>query len=194
MPVNRMNAAVRVECPKCRRKMPEEYRRDDGEMTCPHCQTDFEFFPFPALFASPAAVRAASVSPGEATCFFHEANRADAVCEGCGRFVCTVCSVDFGGRKLCPGCLENRGRKRNVPENHRVLYDGIALALAIVPILFWPFTLVTAPLALGVAIHGWNKPGSVVHGRRRFRLALAMVCSVMIIGGWGFAAFTLIFR
>ncbi len=70
--------------------------------------------------------------------------------------------------------------------NRRTLYDGIALTLAIVPVvtvIFWFVTLVTAPLAIGVAIYGWNKPGSLVP-QSRVRAILAIVIGLLELLGW----------
>jgi hypothetical protein len=65
-----------------------------------------------------------------------------------------------------------------------VLYDSLALTLALVPLLLWPFTLITAPAALFIAIRYWRAPGSVVQ-RTKVRLILAMFVALAQIVGWG---------
>lgn len=181
--------AYRLDCPKCRRNVPEAYRREEVDTTCPLCRTEFEFHVFPAMTASRAALRARAVEPGEATCFFHETNRAESVCEACGRFVCAVCSVDFANRKLCPGCLEQRGRKQHVPENHRVLYDSSAVALAILPLLMWPLTFLTAPATLGFVVYGWRQPNSLL-GVSRAKFIIAALVALLQMAAWAFLIIT----
>jgi hypothetical protein len=118
-----------------------------------------------------------------ATCFYHHTNQAEAVCESCGRFVCTVCAVDFGGRRVCPPCIATVKTDDAQTIDARTLFDGIALALAVLPVLFWPLTLVTAPVALGFVIFGWRKPRSLVGGSRS-KLIIAGLVAVLQLGGW----------
>lgn len=76
-------------------------------------------------------------------------------------------------------------------ENHRVLYDDAALALAIYPIVFFVFfyfTLVTAPLSLFLAIRHWNTPSSIIP-RTKIRLILAILFSSAQIIGWCVAVY-----
>ena len=65
-----------------------------------------------------------------------------------------------------------------------ILVSGLALTLALVPLLLWPFTLITAPAALFVAIRFWRAPGSVVQ-RTKIRLILALFLALAQIVGWG---------
>jgi hypothetical protein len=125
------------------------------------------------------------VLSAESVCFFHAENRAEAICDGCGRLLCPVCAVPFAGQKLCPTCIAT-GKATGAPAmiRDRMLWDGTAFALALVPILVWPFTLITAPAALGVVIYGWNKPGSLVRGPSRWRFIVAGILALAQIGGW----------
>ena len=174
----------KLDCPKCRRTVPEVYWQGVDLVRCPACQGEFEQLRFPALAASRRVDRAATLASGEANCFFHAQNRAEAACDGCGRFVCAVCRVPFAGQHFCPSCLENRADRRKLPENHRVLFDHIALVLAVLPLLIWPVTLLTAPAALGFSFWGWKKPGSIVSRRSKLRFVSAGVLASVEIGGW----------
>lgn len=145
---------------------------------------EFEFIPFPALRAKRTVVRAQAVGAGEeAACFFHAENQAATICDGCGRFLCAVCSIDLTGRPLCPSCIAAQKDKTAHTVNDRMLYDGLAMTLALVPLIMWPLTVVTAPVALGVVIYGWRKPGSLVRGKR-WRLVAAGVIAFVEIAAW----------
>ena len=131
-------------CPKCRRTVPEAYWQGVDTVRCPSCEAEFEQRRFPAFAAARRVTLAAGTAEGEANCFFHSGNRAETACAGCGRYICSVCTVEFSGQKYCPSCLEARSDRRKLPENHRVLYDRIALIMAILPLIVWPLTLITA--------------------------------------------------
>ena len=68
-------------------------------------------------------------------------------------------------------------------ENRRELYDSRALALAWIPMLTVWFTLITAPMALYMAIRYWKAPGSIIP-RRKWRFILAILIASMQILGW----------
>jgi hypothetical protein len=97
-----------------------------------------------------------------------------------------LCDIEFHDQHLCPQCLEagkNQGRLTRL-ENHRVLYDNVALYLAVLPlILMWPATLVTAPMAIFVAIWYWRAPGSIIP-RSKVRFVLAILLGLAQIAGW----------
>ena len=106
---------------------------------------------------------------GEAGCFFHPQKKAVVHCDGCGRFLCGLCDCELHGKHYCPGCLEagrKKGRIQNL-ENQRTLYGGVALSLALLPLIFRGLlTLVTAPIAIYIAIRYWNAPRSIVSSGR----------------------------
>ena len=59
-------------------------------------------------------------------------------------------------------------------ENHRTLYDSMALWLALFPLILYPFVIVTAPIAVFIAIRYWHKPSSILP-RTNIRKILAIV-------------------
>jgi len=180
-----MTAGPALPCPKCRSALGEQSWHGTERGRCSSCGTDYEFIPFPALTASrPRAVPKSVLMAEHATCFYHAENQAEAVCESCGRFVCAICAVDFGGRRVCPPCIMAAKDKDTNAVSSRTLYGGIALTFAILPILFWPVTLLTSPAALGFVIYGWRKPGSLVGGGRA-RLVIAGLAAALQIVAWG---------
>lgn len=176
-----------IPCPSCRRVLEKHTWHDAHSGRCSNCTTEFEFFPFPALTAVKARIAPQAVAVAEeSVCFFHAENRAESVCEDCGRLLCAVCAINFSGRKVCPSCISATKKTDAAPvAKDRMLYDSLALTLALAPVLiFFLFflTVVTAPIALGLVIYGWKKPGSIVRGRGR--LIAAAIISGLEVGGW----------
>ena len=68
-------------------------------------------------------------------------------------------------------------------ENRRTLYDTAALGTATLPLLFFPATLVTAPVAIYLGIVSFWKPSSVVP-RTRVRAWLAILLGLLQLAGW----------
>jgi hypothetical protein len=122
---------------------------------------------------------------GVSRCFYHEQKKAVIACDVCGRFLCALCDVEFKEQHLCPSCLQSGQSKGQFAmlDNQRVLWDSASLTLCLVPLLVWPFTLLTAPAALCCAIYSFFRPSSVVP-RTRIRSYVAIVLSVAQIAGW----------
>ncbi|MDO8544318.1 MAG: hypothetical protein Q7S40_28085 [Opitutaceae bacterium] len=181
-----MTPGSALACPNCKRVLETHAWHDATAGTCRRCNTDFEFIAFPALTARAAHVAAQAAGlDGDSVCYFHAQNRAESICEECGRLLCPVCVIAFAGKKMCPTCVAaTRASEAANVVGYRTLFDGIALTVAGLPLLIWPVTLVTAPVALGVVIYGWNKPGSLVRRRTRVRLVIAAVLALLQIAGW----------
>src|SRR5262249_8414568 len=156
-------------------------------LRCTRCGARLRADVFPAQFVSlePGASAESLLAEGDAGCFYHPNKRALVVCDACGRFLCSLCEVELGGRHLCTGCLEGQRRRGNldVLETERPLYDRIALSLAIYPLLIFYFTVVTAPAAIYVALRYWKAPASLVGGTK-VRFVAAIVISLVQITGW----------
>lgn len=169
-------------CPKCR--VPLSGIGEAGTGACTACATVLEFVLFPARHRAKPVARAVRSMDGDATCFFHAQNQAASVCDGCGRYVCAVCEIPSeDSRRLCPPCVSAGRRKVIQKADEIIVYDSMSLTLALLPVLMWPFTLVTAPTALVLAIYGWKKPRSLVRPGSG-RLIAAMVIATLQICGW----------
>lgn len=145
---------------------------------------------FPALLrhaAAPSRGRGQiPAADDEASCFYHPRKQAAVPCDGCGRFLCSLCDVQMGGRHLCPQCIELAASGRagiNSFDNRRVLYDRLALLLAVVP------AVVTPLVSLYLAARYWTAPLSVVH-RTRLRWYLALIFSVVQLTFWCWTFFS----
>jgi hypothetical protein len=178
--------AEAVRCSGCHNPLPASYYNVDHELGCPRCGAALIARVFPAYYrrAEPAAPERLS-DASDATCFYHSENRAAVACDGCGRFLCTLCATDFGGEKLCPACITSglTSRKLARLENRRVLYDNVTLTLAAGSLLMWPMTIVTAPMSLFLAMRYWRRPTSLLP-RTKVRFILAILLATLQIAGW----------
>ena len=179
-----------VPCNRCDRPLPKWELATERAALCPECGAYSIVRVFPALFYAPSGpVQTEAAAEGEASCFDHPGKRAVAACSQCGRFVCQLCAVEFKGAVWCPSCF-TAGEYQAQPasagagfENSRVLYDSTALIAAIAPLAMWPFTIISAPVALFVALRFWNRPLSLVR-RWRWRSALAAAIALGEMGCW----------
>lgn len=144
-----------------------------------------EVFPAALRPPGPAAPAEAIMVEGEASCFYHPKKKAVLPCESCGRFLCALCDLELHGQHICPACLKagkQKGKIRQL-ENRRTLYDSLALAVAVYPMIFVWTTIIGAPIALYIAIRYWKAPTSIV-SRSRWRAWLAIVIALLQIAGW----------
>jgi hypothetical protein len=176
-----------ITCPRCKKTLPDDFFNQPGLGPCPHCGAAVLAAVFPARWRGSKKGKEAEnlVLHEHASCFYHPDHKAVIVCESCGRFLCNLCDVEFDGRHLCPGCIESGFKKSRFKslDNQRFLYDNLALTLALLPVLMWPFTLITAPASVFVAIYFWKAPGSIIP-RTRVRMILALTLGGLQTLGW----------
>ncbi len=176
-----------ISCPKCKAVLGAECFNPPTWQHCPSCAVELRVEVFPALFREETITPAERVlDASEAGCFYHPDKKAAVVCDACGRFLCALCDMDFDGRHICPACLERGGEKGKIDklQRGRARHDQIALALALLPLLIFYFTLFTAPAALFYAIWHWRSPGSIVPNHRRLILSMAILVASLEIAGW----------
>lgn len=174
-------------CPRCNAALPETFFNAAELHACPNCAGQVQVELFPAILTGRQVGSAGEmvVIEGESSCYYHPAKRAAAACESCGRFLCALCDVDLNGQHLCPGCLQSGRKKGKLKqlENQRTLYDSLAITLALLPMLFFYLTFVTAPATVYIVIRHWKSTGSIV-GRSRWRMVVAMIIALIQIGFW----------
>jgi hypothetical protein len=179
-----------VYCAKCHQPLQTE-AFNTGEWTeCASCKSSLYAIAFPSLIRPVPQGETGDLllDSTEASCYYHLEKKAATTCEYCGRFLCALCDIDWNGTHLCARCIETgkvKGRIQGL-QNRRVLYDNIALGLAVVPLLLLftiYFTFITAPIALYISIRHWNSPRSILP-RTRIRFVIAIVLSILQIGGW----------
>jgi len=176
-----------ITCTKCMAPWPRERFNAADFLACPSCRRSLRVEVFPAFLRQPARGQTGEnvVVEGESACFYHPHKRAAVPCEACGRFLCALCDCELNGQHLCPTCLETGKKKGKLKslQNHRMLYDNAALALAVLPLLIFYFTIVTAPMALYLSIRHWNTPSSLIP-RTKMRFVLAILLASLQIVGW----------
>jgi hypothetical protein len=182
-----------VVCPNCRVPLPPAALNTGRPTDCPSCEVLVRADVYPALITGSVSGRPGDplAVDSDSSCYFHARNRAAAVCGQCGRFVCTLCDMELVNRHYCPSCLETAGEKNPAVDlsTRRIFYDDIALALAVIPILFIFVTAITAPAALYIAIRHWNAPPSVLP-RTKVRNVAAILLAVLQIAAWGWILYS----
>lgn len=175
-------------CKTCDSTVDASLINSDELAPCSTCSSVFQIRVYPALFEGPK-IEAASekvVLQDESSCYYHEDKRAVVPCDGCGRFLCALCDIEMYEQHLCPKCMEKGFAKDSARsfKNEYTYYDSLALALALLPLIFWPFTLFTAPYSIYIAIRYWKTPMSILP-RLPWRSVLAILISSLQLGGWG---------
>ncbi|MDK9716336.1 MAG: hypothetical protein OEL57_00330 [Trichlorobacter sp.] len=174
-------------CSSCRTPLPAALCNSDEPILCRHCSKQLQVELFPAILKPlhEGGSVGLQVTEGEASCFYHPDKQAIKICSSCGRFICSLCEIDLAGRCLCPVCLEQGRQNEQLSElvTKRTLHDSIALNTALLPLLIWPVTLITAPIALYLALTAWRKPTSILP-RTRIRIVFALLFSVLQIIAW----------
>lgn len=194
-----------IACPNCGVALPSS-AIDTTFVPCPTCAKPVRVVTYPAMRVGYVAGRSAEAvqAEGESSCFYHAGKRAAAACDGCGRFLCSLCDVEMGSRHLCPTCVEaamapKRTKEEKVArgaaaaDQRRFLYDGLAMSLAVWPlVVMWPFTILTAPGVLYIVARYWNAPGGLFR-RTRARLCAAGVLAAAQLAGWALGFYYLLF-
>lgn len=176
-------------CPRCGHKLALDQLRWDTPTPCPACRTALRGEAFPALLRPLLRGQRADavMDEREAACFFHEDNRAVNACATCGRFVCSLCALELPSGVACPSCFNDGGLAASsspVLEKSRRIWSSLAsVMLLLSALVFWPSTLVTAPVAGGMAIYGMRRPGSLT-GRGRWKNVAVLILALIVMGLW----------
>ncbi len=176
-----------IACPNCRTILPVGFVNTGALHRCPECLARVRADLFNAFIrpVSPSMTGESINAQGQAECFYHPGKMAVVPCAACGRLLCSLCEVPFDGRSLCMGCLQAGRSKHRIEnlENSRFLYDNLALYMALLPMLFFFITLITAPAVIYVVLRYWKTPNSLLP-RTRYRFVLALIVAVVQLAGW----------
>ena len=92
----------------------------------------------------------------------------------------------IGSEHVCPTCLASGldDGKMEALVSRRIVWGQVSLLTGFLPLLsmMWPFWVITGPAAIGLALYGWNKPGSLVQGRRRLSAIIGLLLGVVQLG------------
>ena len=176
-----------IECPQCHAHLKREFVNSNDFLQCPQCRRSIEVFIFPALFQQPKPFIAAQplIIDDQANCYYHPDKKAVILCASCGRFLCSLCDIEFDQEHLCPACLQSGTRKKKIRniDSEEICYDKIAFAVAVYPIITFVFTLITAPIAVYLSIRYWNTRSL---SGSKFRFVFAFLIGSAQIIGWYF--------
>ena len=171
-------AEATFSCPSCKVQIAIEPGTPEIASTCPQCLSFIQAYFFPAFFrpVQVGAAPAALADQTETSCFYHPQKQALRVCDGCGRLICALCSIELGAEHLCPNCISSGKKKGRITtlEDNRTRYDSIALSLAVFGLLFYVLAIFLAPAAIYMSIKHWNSPGSLL-GTSRIRFVFAIL-------------------
>jgi hypothetical protein len=165
------------------RQLASSGNANPGAAACTLCGASNQVWLFPSALTSAPLVHPEMALEGEATCYEHADKRATGACQRCGRFVCQLCSVEFGAEMLCPSCVTggNVGSARLNPS--LTMFDSIALIAPLAALIIYPFTIIAAPASLVLSLLKWRQPISPVR-RNRWRFVLAIIISLIMMGLW----------
>jgi hypothetical protein len=189
-------APEHLACSRCHTPIPAgDWNREHA--FCSSCRAPLHALVFPAFFSRPetASTGTPVLEAGEASCFYHPLKRAVVPCDRCGRFLCSLCQVDFLGQNWCPRCIQASSEKGQLAQldPSRTLYDNLALTLAILPVLLVFTTIITAPITLYVVARDWRAPSSILP-RTKIRFYIAALLATIEIGAWIWLVLFLIYR
>jgi hypothetical protein len=174
-----------IGCSRCGEPVDPTMVAAQPPVPCAGCGSPLSVELFPSMLkAIPVGTPATQVSSDdEASCFLHHGSRAEVPCDGCGRYLCSVCDIEIDGHHLCPTCVETgRGLEPDRMVQERVLWDSIVLTLAGLPVLLcWYFTILTAPVALVLGIRHRRSPASLVRGRARLYIGMTLAALEILV-------------
>jgi len=173
-----------VQCPKCRTNLPAAHYNHLEPVQCPRCRAKVTVEVFPAFLHGEATGGYGEplAEADEAACYFHPEKRADVTCGSCGRLVCEMCNTAPVGPPTCVSCFNREIADGQYP-NAVLNPAGLALSLTFLPLIIFPLTILTAPMALYLSIAGWRK-ASTIHGSSRGRLIVSGIFSALQVVAW----------
>ena len=175
-------------CPLCNRLLGPEFWNSGQFQSCPACSAQVMTIAFPTIYVPSGTSSIVACEVGESSCFFHASNRAETICDGCGRFLCGLCSISFGQRRFCPDCIYRSRRQKSdlLLSDQAVLFDNIAiavLALSVLTLSYLILGLFVSLLTVCTAFVGWKYQRTLVR-RSRFRFGFALILGLIGASVW----------
>lgn len=172
-------------CHKCKTNSLRQVNAHQAE--CSNCLHSYELSFFPAVFrdGKGTPVENAQVfHEGESTCFDHQSSLAVATCHDCGRFLCSLCTVKTGELIQCLDCFVKTKETKNADKVVR--WDQILPAMSILPIVFWPITIFTAPAVLILSFLKGKNPENNPLPYSLASIVIACIFALIQVGFWSF--------
>ncbi|MBI2435561.1 MAG: hypothetical protein HYV26_22125 [Candidatus Hydrogenedentes bacterium] len=178
---------IRVSCGNCWAELSVALDGPRAAVDCPLCRAPIQVQVFPAFVQGPPEGAPAErvLLQDESCCFYHPENKAVAPCDACGRFLCALCDLPEGSSHLCPTCFARKQSGETGEMPLRIIrYDEIVLAVAVGFLIFFPFTIVTAPVALFMVVRYWKRPTGIIRPKRRWMFITAAVFASAELALW----------
>ena len=176
-----------IRCTNCFGTLPDENINSQTFSPCPICSSLIRADVFPAAYKPFSSSQSGEslLIDGEAGCFYHPDKQAVTACSHCGRFLCSLCDIDFNDQHLCTSCIESGKKKKKINklEDSRIRYDNLTLGLALSPVLNIYLSILTAPATVFIFFWCWNKPSGIVR-KSRLRMILALLLALGQVTGW----------
>lgn len=183
-----------IPCLKCGVSIPPELFNQTTPLPCPSCGTISYTAVFPAFYGAEVKGKSGEnvLTDEESTCFYHPSKRAASVCDGCGKFLCSLCHVELTNGNFCVKCIGSgvkKGKMANL-QRARVLYDDIALSVATMGLLMFYFAIITTPTVFYLVIRHWKTPQSIF-ARRKWKAVFAILVSLVSFSVLAFLILTI---
>lgn len=185
------SAPYPVCCTQCKRAAESSALDQQGEVICGACRSEMQVTSFPALYLPPVIKKSADLTLDvEASCFYHDERAAVLHCESCGRFLCSLCDIEFGPHHLCSSCIEagrvtpEAGGEERVQRTLR--QDEIAVTLGFFSIILPYIGMPLGVISILMSIVYWKRKCSLVQ-RSKWRFVTAILLSLFGLGLWGIA-------
>ncbi|MHC4661153.1 MAG: hypothetical protein ACYS8W_05640 [Planctomycetota bacterium] len=157
-----------TECPHCRNRI-EVF--ESGSVFCPwsYCRQPFTVHLFSPTRVHTIAAETFVEIEGEGTsCYFHESNKAVAVCSRCGSFICALCRVEIGETTICTKCFDYKKEKKEFGSRKvsAIAWGPLLSCAALIGLI--PFLgLITVLPGIPIGIYGLHsmKKDNMTYGR-----------------------------
>lgn len=169
-------------CVKCGQRVPLALPNSGLFERCRRCGAELMAESYPALLqAGPRGETAKAVlMDDQASCYNHPHKKAVVPCDDCGRFLCSLCQTQLGGKQLCPACYEAAmGQATAGASGHNSIfkYDSLALLFAVLP------TIITPVISVFLVLFYWRRPRSILP-KGRWKAIAALVLALGQIAFW----------
>ena len=123
---------------------------------------------------------------GESSCFYHPQKKAVCPARDAAAFYARCAIANYTASITVPRAWRRAAAraKSRTSKTSACATTASRSSLAVLPMLVFYFTIITAPDSLFVALRYWNAPLSIVR-RTRIRYVLALILATLQFVGWG---------
>ena len=178
-----------LNCVNCKLDALEIDLNADSAVSCPHCNRTVAVHLFPALVQDRSGDQLESrpIIGNESSCYYHSNKTAEAICDGCGRFLCSLCEIEVPEGSSCASCIaKDLGSEQRAGKTNRFIrHDSTALMVAVLGIPFFFVSFITSTMSLYYVVRYWRTPLGYLP-RSRWRFVVAGLISLGILSLWAF--------